>query len=261
MYSFKGHRLVVVGIALITFELQILQCQAITPDSRHRESSVRIDQPHPQTSSIVLQNIDSKAKLDGINRVLHDRLHQTRANLRPLQARAAQLQHRFDAFQRTARRTPSDPARTRTERNVLLQEAQRLRATVERKLQGFGALDQQYRSMRTLLQPKPKNAGLPRAWLDRDTERQMELNERIYKNIIDLLVHLIECPVNIIHDVMGPSASPGPTPPSTSEGPTVDGAQDWDYGATEGNPLYDEREPNALNADDSAAPWLEEFHY
>ncbi|XP_052891348.1 uncharacterized protein LOC128299426 [Anopheles moucheti] len=261
MYSLKGHRLSIVGIALITMELQFTLSQPITPDSRHRESSGRIDQPHPQTSSI-LQTIDSKAKLDGINRVLYDRLHQTRAQLRPLQASAAQLQHRFDAFQRTARRTStSDPARTRTARTELLQEAQRLRATVERKLQGFGALDQQYRNMRTLLQPKPKNAGLPRAWLDRDTERQMELNERIYKNIIDLLVHLIECPVNIIHDVMGPSVLPGPTPPSTSEGPTVDGAQDWDYGVTEGSSLYDEREPIELNADDSAAPWLEQFHY
>uniref|UniRef100_A0A182S8I7 Uncharacterized protein n=1 Tax=Anopheles maculatus TaxID=74869 RepID=A0A182S8I7_9DIPT len=226
---------------------------AITPDPRHRPSSAHLDQP--QTPPI-LQTINSKAQLDGFNRALHQQL--TRANLRPLQARATQLQHHFDAFQRSARRVPSNPAATRSARNQLLHEAQRLRTAVERKLQGFGALDQHYRSMRTLLQSKPKNAGLPRAWLDRDTERQMELNERIYKNIIDLLVHLIECPVNIIHDVIGPPASAEPTTPAPE---TVEGVQDGDESEPEDNTLYDEREPIELNADVSAVPWLEEFHY
>uniref|UniRef100_A0A182MPW2 Uncharacterized protein n=1 Tax=Anopheles culicifacies TaxID=139723 RepID=A0A182MPW2_9DIPT len=227
---------------------------AITPDSRHPGSAGRYDQPAP---SSILQTIDSKAKLDGFNRALHERLQKTRTNLRPLQARAAQLQHHFDAFQRTARRTPSsNPAVTRTARNELLQEAQRFRAAVERKLKGFGTLEQHYGALRTLLHPKSKTAGLPRAWLDRDTERQMELNERIYKNIIDLLVHLIECPVNIIHDVMGPTGS---TPPTAPDG-TTDGEVE-DYGEPEGNTLYDEREPSEPNADVSDVPWLEEFHY
>lgn len=245
------------------FELQLFLCQPITPEPKHRppSSSAHINQPQTRP---ILQSIDSKAKLEGFNRALHERLQHTRANLRPLQARATQLQHHFDAFQRSARRLPSNPAATRTARNELLQEAQRLRTAVERKLQGFGALDRHYRGMRTLLESKPKNAGLPRAWLDRDTERQMELNERIYKNIIDLLVHLIECPVNIIHDVMGPSASAGASQPSTPAVPEQDdddGQEDGDENEPEGNTLYDEREPIELNADVSAVPWLEEFHY
>ncbi|XP_050070940.1 uncharacterized protein LOC126558899 [Anopheles maculipalpis] len=250
MHTFKGHWLAIVGLFLITFELQSLQCLPITPDTRHPQSAA-------QTLPPILQSIDSKAKLDGFNRALHERLQHTRANLRPLQARATQLQHRFDAFQRLpARRISPNSAATRTARNEVVQEAQRLRTAVERKLQGFDALDQHYRSMRTLLQSKRKNAGLPRAWFDRDTERQMELNERIYKNIIDLLVHLIECPVNIIHDVMGP-----PPQPSTPVPETDDGGQNGEDGETEGNTLYDEREPIELNADVSGVPWLEEFHY
>uniref|UniRef100_A0A182VRR0 Uncharacterized protein n=1 Tax=Anopheles minimus TaxID=112268 RepID=A0A182VRR0_9DIPT len=253
MQSFVGYRLIIVGIALITLQLQFYRCEPITPEARHRESPGRIDQPAP---SSILQTIDSKAKLDGFNRALHDRLQHTHANLRPLQARAAQLQRHFDTFQRAARRTASpNAAGTRTARNELLQEAHRLRAAVERKLQGFGALDQQYRTMRTVLQPKPKNAGLPRAWLDRDTERQMELNERIYKNIIDLLVHLIECPVNIIHDVMGPAVTAAPTTPAPTEGTNEDG----DDSEPEDNTFYDE--PIEPNADEGAVPWLEEFHY
>uniref|UniRef100_A0A182XV15 Uncharacterized protein n=1 Tax=Anopheles stephensi TaxID=30069 RepID=A0A182XV15_ANOST len=226
---------------------------AITPDSKHRPSLAHVDQP------TVLPPIDSKAKLDGFNRALHDQLQHTRANLRPLQARAAQLQHHFDAFQRSSGRLAPSTAT----RNELLREAQRLRAAVERKLQGFGALDQHYRTMRTLLQSRAKKNGgqLPRAWLDRDTERQMELNERIYKNIIDLLVHLIECPVNIIHDVMGPSSA-STAPPATPAPEDVAAPDDGDDGdEPEGNTLYDEREPIELNADVGAVPWLEEFHY
>ncbi|XP_040160056.1 uncharacterized protein LOC120898357 [Anopheles arabiensis] len=267
MLSLKGRHLYALGLILCTLELQYIT--AITPQSLHQLSPI-IEQkqpPPPAPSSVIRQSIDTKAKLVGINRALHERLQQTRANLRPLQARAAQLQHRFDEYQRTAgaRRPPSSglAARgARTERNQLLQEAHRLRAAVERKLQGFGALDQRYRSMRTLLEPKTKSAGLPRAWLDRDTERQMELNERIYKNIIDLLVHLIECPVNIIHDVMGHDVpADGPTT-TTAEPPfPPDSAQEVEEGTdTDGNTLYDE--PVELNADiDDTVPWLEEFHY
>uniref|UniRef100_A0A182K257 Uncharacterized protein n=1 Tax=Anopheles christyi TaxID=43041 RepID=A0A182K257_9DIPT len=260
MYPFKGRWLHTIALVLFTCELQYISGNAIRPDSRHQLSpNIEQTQPIPPSPppSAILQSIDSKAKLVGVNRALHERLQQTRTNLRPLQARAAQLQHRFDVFQR--RRPSSNAARAGTERNQLLQEAHRLRAAVERKLQGFGTLDQRYRTMRTLLEPKPKNAGLPRAWLDRDTERQMELNERIYKNIIDLLVHLIECPVNIIHDVMGHEATTDAVTTANTEGPLPDSAQD-EYGTdTDGNTLYDE--PVELNADIGTVPWLEEFHY
>ncbi|XP_049284464.1 uncharacterized protein LOC125764346 [Anopheles funestus] len=257
MHSLKGHRLIIVGTVLITLELQFFLCQPTTPDLRQRESKARIDQL--QTKSM-LHTIDSKAKLDGLNRALYEQLQHSRANLRPLQARATQLQHHFDAFQRTARRATADPARKRNARNELLQEAQRFRAAVERKLQSFGPVDQHYRNMRTVLQSKSKNAVLPSGWVDRDTERQMELNERIYKNIINLLVQLIECPVNIIHDVMGPSVTTVTTllPP---ESPTDNGVEDEDDGTTEGNTYYDEREPIELNQDVNALPWLEGFHY
>lgn len=109
MFSLKGRHLYALGLILCTLELQYIT--AITPQSLHQLSPI-IEQkqpPPPAPSSVIRQSIDTKAKLVGINRALHERLQQTRANLRPLQARAAQLQHRFDEYQRTAgaRRPPS----------------------------------------------------------------------------------------------------------------------------------------------------------
>uniref|UniRef100_A0A182PF72 Uncharacterized protein n=1 Tax=Anopheles epiroticus TaxID=199890 RepID=A0A182PF72_9DIPT len=263
MHSFQGRWFYTIGLILFAIEVQYIMCKTITSDPRHQSLPLV---EHTQSSTLpeihdtLHQSIDSKAKLDGMNRALHERLQQTRSNLRPLQTRAAQLQRRFDVFQRTAARRPSNPARARTERNQLLQEAHRLRAAVERKLQGFGALDQRYRSMRTMLEPKPKLPGLPRAWLDRDTERQMELNERIYKNIIDLLVHLIECPVNIIHDVMehDAGAATEPTPAVTHAPPLPDYSSADETDADEDEP-FDEQV--VLSPDIGEVPWLEEFHY
>ncbi|KFB37328.1 AGAP002928-PA-like protein [Anopheles sinensis] len=193
------------------------------------------------------QAIDSKAKLISYNRALAERLQHAQTDLRPLQMRATSLQRRF----LSARSHPTTKA-SRAERNGLLRDALRLRTAVERKLVGFGGIEQSYRNMRS--------GGLPRGWLDRDTERQMELNERVYKNIIELLVHLIECPVNIIHDIVGPSAGPTSPPPSP-----VGPEEQPDYlsptdDADSTTPYYVEgTEGDATNG--IAEPWLEEFHY
>ncbi|XP_058129361.1 uncharacterized protein LOC131284198 [Anopheles ziemanni] len=192
--------------------------------------------------------IDSKAKLISFNRALAERLQHAQTDLRPLQMRAISLQRRF----LSARSHPVTAA-SRAERNGLLRDALRLRTAVERKLVGFGGIEQSYRNMRS--------GGLPRGWLDRDTERQMELNERVYKNIIELLVHLIECPVNIIHDIVGPSAET--TPPPTTVGPEEqpDYPSPPDDADSNTNVLYDVDGTEGAGTDGVGEPWLEEFHY
>uniref|UniRef100_A0A182QSG5 Uncharacterized protein n=1 Tax=Anopheles farauti TaxID=69004 RepID=A0A182QSG5_9DIPT len=236
---------------------------AIAAELHHGDVPARTQQTQSiafrsQPSSAPL-SFESKANLVGFNRALSDRLQRTRADLRPLKARATQLQRHYDNFLRH-HRTPTDPTTLRSERNALLKEATHLRTAVEGKLKGFGALDQRYRNMRTLLRSKPNGNGgstLPRAWLDRDTERQMELNERVYKNIIDLLVHLIECPVNIIHDMLGPpQPPPTPFPPATTE-PAEEASTEEHEGGND--TLYDE--PIESDANLVGEPWLEEFHY
>uniref|UniRef100_A0A182N4S3 Uncharacterized protein n=1 Tax=Anopheles dirus TaxID=7168 RepID=A0A182N4S3_9DIPT len=257
MGAVRKPQLLVVGVVMLMCQLHLRHCRAIAAD--HGEVPTRTQQLAQSTAfrtqpSVPL-SFDSKAKLTGFNRALSDRLQRTRTDLRPLQARATQLQQHYDSFQRR-HRSPTDPKSLRTERNALLQEATRLRTAVEGKLQGFGALDQRYRHMRTLLRSNPQEqaSALPRAWLDRDTERQIELNERVYKNIIDLLVHLIECPVNIIHDVLGPALpAPSSTPPPPTEEPT-----DGDETENDATTLYYE----PIESDASVGePWLEEFHY
>ncbi|XP_058059806.1 uncharacterized protein LOC131210559 [Anopheles bellator] len=249
-------------------------------------------QAHPVAATIYSRagaplEIDSKPKLLGFNRALGERLQATEATLRPLKARAARLEHRFHVFQqqRAGRLDPPNRKDTttarRAERNGLLREAQQLRADVERKWQRFGELERNYRSMRRLL-PSGRRAatGVPRAWLDHDAERQMALNERVYKNIINLLVQLIECPVNIIHDMVGGGAGePTPLPPATStvafpDGDGADGpAVDDEYTETDG--LYGDEQPPNPDAElqearengglsdrfPSSDGWLHEFHF
>uniref|UniRef100_A0AAG5CMV7 Uncharacterized protein n=1 Tax=Anopheles atroparvus TaxID=41427 RepID=A0AAG5CMV7_ANOAO len=210
--------------------------------------------------------IDPRAKLIGFNQALAERLQHTRTALRPLQTHAANLQRRFLSARAHTRSSSVDPATVRTERNGLLQDAFRLRAAVERSLLGLGALDRSYRNMRMLAGAARGSGGLPRGMLDRDTERQMELNERIYKNIIDLLVHLIECPVNIIHDMMGTSSTASSTPTSSVGG--TEAPEEQPYYTTlpeeadpNTNELYDVDGTEGGDAEGVGEPWLEEFHY
>ncbi|XP_049534266.1 uncharacterized protein LOC125950371 [Anopheles darlingi] len=171
---------------------------------------------HPRGGPSPVPRFDTKAKLVGFNRAVGERLQRAETDLRPLQRRAVRLERLVSNFQHKRQNPPlplqrkdarRDAAATNLERNGLVREANRLRAAVDRKLLGFRELDRNYRNVRQLL-PTAGSKGasvqaLPRAWLDRDTERQMEQNERVYKNIINLLVQLIEVPVNIIHDMIG----------------------------------------------------------
>ncbi|XP_053671566.1 uncharacterized protein LOC128721799 [Anopheles nili] len=237
MHPFQGHRVLVAGFILLTLQLRLHcgQGHAIERQDPPKRS--------PKHGPALLPPIDSKVKLVGFNHALNERLQRARNELEPLQVQATQLQRRFDGFQRVAHGTVAQ----RKQREGLLREARRLRTVVERKMQDFEPVERRYRSMRLLL--VPSTSGLPRAWFDRDTERQMELNERIYKNIIDLLVHLIECPVNIIHDMVGPSpAPPTPSEPTNNEDETT---QD----------LPEDVEPADGTEHEHDEPWLGEFHY
>uniref|UniRef100_A0A2M4BVU2 Putative secreted protein n=1 Tax=Anopheles marajoara TaxID=58244 RepID=A0A2M4BVU2_9DIPT len=234
---------------------------------------------HPRGSVSVVPRFETKAKLVGFNRAVGERLQRTETDLRPLQRRAARLERLVNNFQH--KRRTSGPAlqrkdATNAERTGLLREANRLRADVDRKLLGFRELDRNYRNVRQLL----PTAALPRAWLDRDTERQMEQNERVYKTIINLLVQLIEVPVNIIHEIIGEEEATG-TGNGAASSPGPNDTTDDDDGVlvvteqpTPGNDYvdfeYDEPE-TAINAVDGEAgegpanvvqdaEWVQ-FHY
>ncbi|XP_052867195.1 uncharacterized protein LOC128273297 [Anopheles cruzii] len=264
------------GILLALVCITLHGCIGTTATAQH--------QGHPVAPTIYSRpgpplEIDSKPKLLGFNRALGERLLATEATLRPLKARAARLEHRFHVFQQRAARQDSpnrkDTTTTvrRTERNGLLREAQQLRADVEHKWQRFGELERNYRSMRRLLPGGRKaGGGVPRAWLDHDAERQMALNERVYKNIINLLVQLIECPVNIIHDMVGGGGAgePTPLPPTTAaafpDGDGADPAVDDEYGDEQPpNPdaeLQEARENGSLSDRfPSSDGWVHEFHF
>uniref|UniRef100_A0A182F7A8 Uncharacterized protein n=1 Tax=Anopheles albimanus TaxID=7167 RepID=A0A182F7A8_ANOAL len=211
----------------------------------HGASTVPSSDPahHRRGGSSDLVRFDTKAKLVGFNRAVGERLQRAETDLRPLQRRAARLERLVSNFQQHKRRVPlhglqrKDASRDETlkrERNGLLREANRLRTDVDRKVLRFRELDRNYRNVRQLL-PTPGGKGavaaasssaLPRAWLDRDTERQMEQNERVYKNIINLLVQLIEVPVNIIHDMIGDGEAAG-----EAADPASTQATSTDYGA------------------------------
>lgn len=256
MHSFPATKATLGMVVLLTIHLLLPNCDASsTVDHRepttkraHGEHLTKLPPPPPLKIAI-----DSKAKLVGFNRELSDRLRQTQTGLRPLQTRAAKLQRRFDSAKVSHRPTAA-------ERHGLLREARQLRSAIERKLQGFGALERKYQNMRGLL-PSGATAGggVPRAWLDHDTERQMEVNERVYKNIIQLLVHLIECPVNIIHDIVGPTTVAS-TPTTTTFGPEY-------YGEQEDNGTLGDEDESLYNVNvtgpgnEVGEPWLEEFHY
>ncbi|XP_050087884.1 uncharacterized protein LOC126572538 [Anopheles aquasalis] len=270
----------------------------LSPHGCHGASTVpsrTVSDPahHPRGGSSV-PRFDTKAKLVGFNRAVGERLQRTETDLRPLQRRAARLERLVSNFQhkRPALQKRKDGRRgeaSNLERNGLLREANRLRTDVDRKLLGFRELDRNYRNVRQLL-PSPGSKGatvaaattsaLPRAWLDRDTERQMEQNERVYKNIINLLVQLIEVPVNIIHDMIGDGGADG-----EATGPAAFPPNGTDYPggppteqATEPNEYafdYDEEDQaflpeTTINAVDGAAPgpanvvqdaeWVQ-FHY
>uniref|UniRef100_A0A2M4ALV3 Uncharacterized protein n=1 Tax=Anopheles triannulatus TaxID=58253 RepID=A0A2M4ALV3_9DIPT len=212
------------GIAPGPHDLNFVFLQRIPGASAVPAKTVGNQHPvhHPKAGSSVPVRFDTKAKLVGFNRAVGERLQRTETDLRPLERRAARLQRLVSNFQHKRRNVPlqrkdakrGEAASRNLERNGLLREANRLRTDVDRKLLGFRELDRNYRNVRQLL-PTPGSRGgaaataLPRAWLDRDTERQMEQNERVYKNIINLLVQLIEVPVNIIHDIIGDGGAGG----------------------------------------------------